>query len=1058
MDQSAYTSLSPIEHVLTVPEFYLGSSSHTPREEWLFDGEKMHPCKITFPSACARLFLEIVTNASDNVFRSRSFGTEPGVIDVTVTDTQVTVKNWGEPIPIAIHEETGMYVPQLIFGVLHSGSSYTDERQGAGRYGVGGKAANIFSTLFSVVINDATGHKSYSQQWRDNMAVCEEPTIKPFRGTASSTTVSYTMDFARFGLERYSDEAKMLFFRYLIDISFNAEVPVVFNGERYNVSKLSSFVPLYFGTTKNSITYELPTLRIYAADSPNNGQVISFVNCVMTNEGGTHVAPLLKYIAQYLKLNTKKQVTVRQLKPHLSVIVSCHITSPEYNTATKSSLTHPTIKYSIPDEVLKPMLKWTFLTRMFETATIKALAKTDGKKRRHVKTKGTDANEAGGPQSRKCGLFIAEGKSAEAYVHKLKALMDGGPNYVGVLAVRGKGLNVMNATAERIEENKEICELKTMLGLREGMDYTQEKSLNTLRYGYIVIIADSDADGKHIIGLLLNLFYCRYRGLLEKGLVSFYRTPIKRVFKGKTKLAFYTESEYTRWKESTANPASFVHIHYKGLGSSKDKEIEEDYVNRRVVTSIFDEGAEDALELAFDNRLADERKEWIAKYVSRPELEEGEEQRITDFINQELIVFSIESIQRAIPKLMDGLKVSQRKVLFAARSKWPQSSGQSMKVAQLGAYAADKTCYHHDENSLSNVIIGMAQDFVGSNNVPYFTRDGQFGTRMRGGKDAAKPRYPSTKLSPLMRYIIRKEDDQLLEYIVDEGVAVEPVTYYPIVPMLLVNGCNGIGTGWSTFVPNHSLLDVIAYLRDLLHGRQPSPLQPHYEGFKGTIDIRDGRMICRGLFSEEAKRVVVRELPIGLWTIAYKSYLDDLLESKAITDVYNYCSHDAIYFEIEGFKEPTYRSLKLEKRYTMNNMTLLGETGLPATYSSTEQIMHTYFEKRLAMYEKRKQLTLTTIQAEIRYLQDVVRFLELVLSGVIEIRRKKKEVLESLQQHGIDPTVLEMKIHAFTEEEREKTMRKIEEKKTDYADYEKLSIQELWIGELDELEAAYNTQ
>lgn len=171
----------------------------------------------------------------------------------------------------------------------------------------------------------------------------------------------------------------------------------------------------------------------------------------------------------------------------------------------------------------------------------------------------------------------------------------------------------------------------------------------------------------------------------------------------------------------------------------------------------------------------------------------------------------------------------------------------------------------------------MAQDFVGSNNLNLMVPSGQFGTRLAGGKDAASPRYIFTHLAPFTRYLFPEDDDVLLDYLEDDGQMIEPNYYCPIIPLLLVNGTQGIGTGWSTFVPPHHPMSVVDYIRAKLDNQADLPLiEPHANGFKGKIERReDGSgYISYGIVDQlNSKTLLIKELPIGVWTDSYKSHL-----------------------------------------------------------------------------------------------------------------------------------------------------------------------------------------
>ena len=187
---------------------------------------------------------------------------------------------------------------------------------------------------------------------------------------------------------------------------------------------------------------------------------------------------------------------------------------------------------------------------------------------------------------------------------------------------------------------------------------------------------------------------------------------------------------------------------------------------------------------------------------------------------------------RSIPSVMDGFKPGQRKVIFCC---FKRNLRQELKVVQLGGYVAEHSAYHHGEQSLAETIIGMAQNFPGSNNINLLMPKGQFGSRLAGGKDHASARYIFTHLNKVTRYLFPEQDDHSLLYKEDDGHIVEPEHYVPIIPMSLVNGAEGIGTGWSTNVPNYNPRDLIHQMRRRIGGQEFQMIHPWYKGWYGEI-------------------------------------------------------------------------------------------------------------------------------------------------------------------------------------------------------------------------------
>jgi DNA topoisomerase II len=230
------------------------------------------------------------------------------------------------------------------------------------------------------------------------------------------------------------------------------------------------------------------------------------------------------------------------------------------------------------------------------------------------------------------------------------------------------------------------------------------------------------------------------------------------------------------------------------------------------------------------------RKQWLNgltkdTYLDYTEVKD-EGVKYSDFINKEYILFSQYDSVRSIPNVLDGFKPSQRKVLFGCIKR--KLKGE-IKVAQLTGYIAEHSAYHHGEASLQGTIVCMAQNYPGANNVNLLTPSGQFGTRRMGGKDAASARYIFTKLEPITRAIYHPDDDELLNYLQDDGSQIEPEYYLPVIPMILVNGAEGIGTGWRSSVNNYNPRDVTDNLRRLIKGEEMQAMVPYYYGFTGDV-------------------------------------------------------------------------------------------------------------------------------------------------------------------------------------------------------------------------------
>jgi DNA topoisomerase-2 len=849
------------DHIYEVPDTYIGSDEKIPRNERVLEFslvKKFSSQMINIPEGVERIFLEILSNAGDNVQRSRESNVPIGKIDVKIEEQRVTIRNEGNSILLEIHSTENVYIPEMIFGTLLTSSNYHEERTGAGRNGYGAKLCNIFSVDFFVII--VNSGKKYFQKWTDNMRSRFEPILSSIN-EKDFVEISYILDFERFRMEKkYDLSAIFLFAKHVADTGFTCRVPVFFNGTPLPVRNIVEYSKLLYPNIENYLVhYEwpsgislkiakigkskiqipetetnlIPEVELAILDTPNEGSKIAFVNGIQTRDGGVHVDSAMKNVTDSIletfgnmnektsgdsKTNKKLSLSPSDVKRHLTIIISCRLRNPKFTSQQKTKLSSPKPKIHIDSKNLKQIEKWDILSRLnaeIEAKQFRILSKTDGKKRKHISVKDLeDANLAGTKDSEKCTLILVEGKSAMGYAARFISLISRGRDIYGIYPLRGKPLNTMKADFLSIVQNREICEIKDALGLREGVDYSNEDLRKTLRYGQIIIFADSDVDGKHIIGLILNIFFCRFPSLIAIGFIKFLRTRIVSVTKGNTKLSFFTNSEYEKWRESITDISKWKHKYYKGLGSSSNKEIKEEFdLKPRIVSCIYDNTTPSYMSLAFSDKQTNARKKWIASLPKYTNIEKIEMLPISYFLNFELVTHSIDNMKRCIPGF-DGLKISQRKVIWASMG-WKKLATSTVKVSQLAAHVSEKTGYHHGEKSLCDAISHMAMKFVGVNNLPLLVADGQFGTRNMMGEDGADARYKWTKPEWWWEYVFSPFDNHPKNpppYLVltsDEGETHEPVTFLPIVPLHMINGVNGIGTGWSTFIPCFSPFSII---------------------------------------------------------------------------------------------------------------------------------------------------------------------------------------------------------------------------------------------------------
>lgn len=576
----------------------------------------------------------------------------------------------------------------------------------------------------------------------------------------------------------------------------------------------------------------------------------------------------------------------------MTIFVNCLIENPSFDSQTKENMTLRASSfgstYKVSDAFIRNISKSGLVDNIVRWVKFKEdeqMSKADtGKMARRLKiNKLEDANLAGvRPHNKKCTLILTEGDSAKALV--LSGLSVVGRDHYGVFPLRGKVLNVRDATNTQIMNNAEITNIKAILGLKHGKTYT---SVDELRYGKLMLMTDQDHDGSHIKGLLINFIDSMFPSLLDiPGFLLEFITPIIKCKHRRTKkeIAFFTIPEYETWAEEHNKNSEWEPKYFKGLGTSDKADARKYFSDLATHEKEFEVASAEErqlVDMAFNKKRATDRKEWLATYEPGIYIDHNVNKiKIGDFVNRELMLFSMADNIRSIPCVVDGFKPGQRKVFFGTIKRGKNSE---IKVAQLANYVAGLTQYHHGEASVAATVINMAQDYVGSNNINLLVPCGQFGTRHDGGKSAASPRYLFTKLAKIARTVYHPDDDEILEYLIEENKPIEPKWYIPIIPMVLVNGADGIGTGWSTSIPNYCPRAIAENLKRLMNGEELEKMTPWFRGFKGEIvaTSESGKYISNGVANiTEEGHIKVTELPVRLWTDNFKDNLELMREPK----------------------------------------------------------------------------------------------------------------------------------------------------------------------------------
>ena len=1131
--EETFVKKTQLEHIIDIPDTYIGSIEKTDVDTWIYNEEndKIIYKNIKYIPGLYKIFDEVLVNAIDQHVRVENDNkilNKVNIIKVNFdsVNNSISIYNNGNGIPIVEHKEHNVWVPELIFGHLLTSSNYdkNEKKITGGKNGYGAKLANIFSKKFKIETVDSERQLKYVQTFEKNMTVKGVPEITKFTGKPY-TVIDFSPDLERFGIDGIDNDTLMLMKKRVIDITActNKNVSVFLDDKKLDCKTLEKYVSYYLNDSVEKIYEEVnERWQVVVAVNPDTKfEQVSFVNGISTLKGGKHVDYVVNSIIKKVQtiLSTKgikrKKIDIKpsHLKDNIFIFVISTIENPAFDSQIKEYLTTPSTKFGtkceVSDKFIDKLIKTSLIERALKLSDFKdnlGLQKVSGKKISSIRgiDKLDDANKAGTNESLKCTLILTEGDSAKALA--ISGLSVVGRDYFGVFPLRGKVLNVRDVNMKKVTDNAEINNLVKIMGLKfSNKKKAKEESLDDLRYGKIMIFTDADVDGSHIKGLLMNLFSIFWPELLEiPGFIISLATPILKAIKNKESNEFYTMTEFNTWKNSIDNIKSYDIKYYKGLGTSTSDEAKGyftnfDDKNIAYVINNNDEDNEnkelsiDKIELAFDKKRSEDRKLWLKKYDKDNIIEQSQKKvYYHEFIDKELIHFSDYDCKRSIPCLCDGLKPSLRKIIYAC---FKRNLKKEIKVAQLAGYISENSAYHHGEQSLYDSIIGMAQDFVGSNNIELLAPKGQFGGRLQGGSDSASPRYIFTHLSELTFHIFNPLDNPLLEYNEDDGKKIEPHWYIPILPMILVNGSEGIGTGFSTKVPPHDPELIVRNLLNMMDDKPLENMQPWFRGFKGTIDFKgvndygSEQYINKGVYKIiDDTTAVITELPIGKWTDDYKTFLETLLYDKnvdnkgnkqCLMDFSNNSTEKVVHFTLK-FKKEDLSYLKVDdnfettfkltdSKYTnYSNMHLYNNKGIICKYDNIEYIMKEFYLIRLVFYSKRKEYMLKSMKKELDVIEAKVRFIEGFISGEINILHKEDEEIEALLVENNFPKfgsgtidsdendnnysydyLLNMKIKSLTKKKVEELKKLFDSKMGLYNELQLKSEKDLWKADLN---------
>ena len=560
--EEKYKSLTPEEHVLHRPGTYIGSTVTEDVDMFILEDEHFIKKTVKYNPGFIKLFDEIISNSVDE---SKRKGSKLDTIKVDVDTKNNTIQVYDNGgIEVVMHKDAKMYVAELIFGTLRSGSNFSDSdsRTWVGTNGLGSSLCNIFSKEFKVETADSK--QRFTMTWKENMSKKSDAKID--RTSQHYTRITYKPDLERFGMDCIDNDSFKIMEKRVYEIAgCNSNLTIYFNGKRIIMKSFKDYCQMYINDGDLLLYEENKDWQVgLSVSSTGSFQQVSYVNCVNTFDGGTHNDHILNQIIPTLREKISKKfktdIMPGQIKNHMFLFINATVINPAFSSQTKEKLitdiknfgteiklTDKFINSIYKSEITNSITDWLDQKRVAdekkaEREANKAIAKVKVDKLIECKWAGTAKKD-------KCRLILTEGDSAicSLRVHRSSETTAG-------LALRGKSLNVRDLPKSKVMENAEIMAVMAAMGLKFGespIKFDQKGNIieDKTRYGTIQIYTDADVDGTACAALILNYIHKFWPDLIRAHKIARAETPIIIVEHKKTKKEtwFYYDAEYREW-------------------------------------------------------------------------------------------------------------------------------------------------------------------------------------------------------------------------------------------------------------------------------------------------------------------------------------------------------------------------------------------------------------------------------------------------------------------------------------------------------------------------------
>ena len=1083
--------------------------------------------KTVISTGLLKMFDELAMNAVDQIAKSGRGKNKLTYIHFDVNNNGwFGCANDGKGIPIKIFPKDTRYIPEVLFTQPKSGSNFKEVKEGAGQNGIGIKLTTIMSSNVEIHVIDPSSE--YIQKVSNNGRTINPPTITAVKGTHKNMVhYKFKPDTSMID-ENTTDAAwkdvliktsqcmikRILDIRALIDSSIeirvNGSMIEAFPFEVYATKLWRSYLTSKGINTMDDYAnkYHIISrkdLTLFIGLSPTF-EHISYVNGISVEKGGIHIKTLTNTLNNDFKERLK---TKNSIKSRLFICMDLHLTSPEFSSQAKTELTNAVgltekLKLSVKD--LNAIFTTLKLDELFNERKQEKVDKLfSSRKVTKDCPKLLDAEQAGKRKAFNT-LFICEGDSASSLAKIGMTCPNIGHKNFGCLPLQGKIDNIRGGkdklskvlknpedADEKLKKNI-ITQILMTLGATPNRVYT---SAEELRYQRIVVLKDADTDGANILALVYNAFDVLFDSVLKiPGFFCEFITPMIKVHitaalykqllksikdfglsgtvvthNGTVTLPFYNKPRYEAFMSTFESrlPKNVKVEYVKGLAGHQQYEIKEYFKEYKanVIHITYEKDTGDLLEKTFSKAPSAPavRRDWmneLPKEGASLERVSGEPITMSAFLNTDHLQYMYDSAFRVLPSAIDGLKQVQRKIIYGLRKQ--SNPYEFRKVFQVAGAIANTANYHHGDQSLNAAIINMAQDYPGSNNIPLLAGKGFFGSRLELGDDAGQPRYIDVCISKITDILFPKIDDDLLEHITEDNTVVEPYNYVPIVPILLINGCTAIGTGYACNIYKHSAMGIVQRIKDRLSGKKKCRiLEAHVNGWHGEFHITEKTTYYNGTFKR------INDKTIHLTEIPVTTRINDLIALLNSSDAFdkwknlNSESINAVSFEItfkQDVDDETVSKVLNLSSFKPNAQTRCGinKDGHMVYYESMEAIFNEWYDERYNLYVRRKEKLIAALELAILILQNRIRFIKEVIAKDIRINKLSNEELEKIlnerkyyRHNDSFDYLLTMHMSSMTLTNLARLEKELEAKISELAELRATSIETLWERELDTL-------